>query len=200
MVMGKGLFIVFEGLDGCGKTTQAEFAARFFESQGRDVVLTREPTESSDAGKTIKKVLAHEETRSPKEFQELFAQDRRAHLDALILPALREGKAVISDRYFLSSIAFGSVGCDIEWLIKLNSEFPSPDLTIILSVLPEHCIERIYARSREVKLFEKLDVLKKVWETYQKLSGRFPNICVIDGERPIDRVSDEIRTKLAALL
>lgn len=198
--MYNGLFIVFEGLDGCGKTTQAELAAKFFESQGKGVVFTREPTEVSDAGKIIKKVLAHEETRTPEEFQKLFAEDRRAHLDDLILPALRDGKVVVSDRYFLSSLAFGSVGCDLEWLVKLNADFPSPDLTILLNVFPEHCIERIYARSREVKLFEKLDVLKKVWAAYQKLPERFPNTYVLDGEGPVEAVFDEIRKKIAALL
>ncbi|MEK7193367.1 MAG: dTMP kinase [Patescibacteria group bacterium] len=194
-----GKFIVFEGLDGSGKTTQAELLAKFFKSQEKEVVFTKEPTEESNAGMIIKKILAHEETRSPQELQELFTEDRRTHLDTLILPALKDGKIVISDRYFFSSLAFGATGCDLDWLIGLNAEFPTPDLTFILEVLPERCIERIYARKGDIKLFEKLEVLKKVWETYQKLPEKFVNMHIVDGDQPILKVFNEIKTKTIAL-
>ncbi|OGY96408.1 MAG: dTMP kinase [Candidatus Liptonbacteria bacterium GWB1_49_6] len=197
--MERGKFIVFEGLDGSGKTTQAGLLARFLEFQGKEVVSTSEPTGEGDAGQVIKKVLMREEMRSPRDLQELFAEDRKVHLSTVILPALDAGKIVISDRYFLSSIAFGSIGCDFEWLIGLNAEFPNPDITFFLNVLPEHCIERIYAHKRDIKLFERPEALKKAWETYQKLPERFPNIHIIDGERPIDPIFEEVKAKIAAL-
>ncbi|MFH1841540.1 MAG: dTMP kinase, partial [Candidatus Nealsonbacteria bacterium] len=117
----KGKFIVFEGLDGSGQTTQANLLKDFLEEKGKEVVLTKEPTKNSEAGRRIREILDEKEKLDPIDLQRLFIQDRREHLDNLIIPSLKEGKTVISDRYFFSTIAFGaSDGVDRNWLIEAN--------------------------------------------------------------------------------
>jgi len=96
----KGKFIVFEGLDGSGQSTQAGLLKDFLLEKGYEVILTKEPTIESEAGRKIRKVLDKKLNLSPKELQELFAQDRKEHLENIIIPALKQGKMVISDRYF----------------------------------------------------------------------------------------------------
>jgi len=95
-----GKFIVIEGLDGSGQSTQAEFLKKFLVKQGKKVLKTKEPTLSSKAGRNIKKILNKEKKGSPMELQKLFVKDRKVHLNEVIVPALKEGKVVISDRYF----------------------------------------------------------------------------------------------------
>ncbi|MBU0476782.1 dTMP kinase [Patescibacteria group bacterium] len=189
-----GKFIVFDGLDGSGQSTQAEFLRDFLIKKGYQVILTKEPTLDSEAGKRLRKILDKKEKISSKELQELFAKDRKEHLENLIIPALKEGKVVISDRYFFSSFAFGSSsGLDLEWLIKINDEFLLPDLTFILKVSPEVCISRIIKRKKERTLFEEKQKLEKVWQIYKILPSRFKNIYIIGGERPIKEISNEIK-------
>lgn len=192
----KGKFIVFEGLDGSGQTTEAKLLADYLSKLGKKVVLTKEPTLDSEAGKKIKKVLDGEITMTPKELQELFVEDRREHVKNLITPALNEEKFVISDRYFFSTIAYGAMNLDKEWLIEINKDFPLPDATFLLQVRPEICLERIKSRGQGFKFFEKLEKLKKVWETYKILPQKFANIYLIDGEKSIPEVHEDIIKKL----
>ncbi len=195
-----GKFIVFEGLDGSGQTTQANSLKDFLVKKGYKVVLTKEPTLSSKAGREIRKILDKEKSLSPRKLQEFFAQDRRKHLKDLIIPALKQKKIVISDRYFFSSLAYGSAeGLSLNQLIKLNKKFLMPDLTFILKVKPETCIKRIKKRGTKRTLFEKKLKLKKVWGFYEILPEYFKGIgflnkvYVINGERPVKEVSEEIK-------
>lgn len=189
-----GKFIVFEGLDGSGQSTQAGLLKDFLIKKGYSVLLTKEPTYDSEAGKKIRKILNKSHEVEPHKLQELFAEDRKEHLEKLITPALKENKIVISDRYFFSSFAYGaSEGLDLEWLIKINDEFLMPDLTFILKVFPKICLERIQKRGKEVTLFEKKEKLERVWDTYQVLPKRFKDVYIVDGERPIERVFEEIK-------
>ena len=103
-----GKFIVFEGLDGSGQSTQAALLRDFLIKNGQEVVLTKEPTKDSLAGQKIREVLNKNTEVSPMYLQGLFAEDRKEHLDKVIVPALKNGMIVISDRYFFSSFAFGS--------------------------------------------------------------------------------------------
>lgn len=131
----KGKFIVFEGLDGSGQSTQAGLLKEFLSENGFNAILTKEPTLDSEAGKKIRKILNKEIKVSPSQLQELMVQDRREHLEKVIIPALEEGKIVISDRYFLSTFAFGvSDGLDLEWLIEMNNQFLYPDIIFLLKV------------------------------------------------------------------
>jgi len=126
--------------------------------------------------------------------QELFAKDRRKHLKNIIIPALKAGKIVISDRYFFSSFAYGVVsGLNLSWLIEINNKFLMPDLTLILKVRPEICLERIAKRGKERTLFEEIEKLKKVWQTYKVLPKKFKNAYIIEGEKEIEEVFSQIK-------
>lgn len=202
-----GKLIVFEGLDGSGQSTQASLLRDFLVSKGYKVILTKEPTKDSEAGKKIRQILNKIDEERPRQLQELFTEDRAEHLEKLIIPALKEGKIVISDRYFFSSFAYGSAsGVDLEELIVLNQEFLIPDLTIILKVRPEVCMERIGKRGEPQTFFEETEKLRKVWEVYEILPKFFENACpvafdkkaygvyIIDGEKPIKDVFEEIKS------
>ena len=195
-----GKFIVFEGLDGSGQTTQSSILEKYTAGMGIKTILTKEPTKESAAGMEIREVLGHKKEISPEELQKLFAEDRKEHLKKTIIPALKEGNAVISDRYFFSSLAFGSLECDLEWLISINNNFLLPDATFVLMVKPETSVERISKRGLETTLFEKLDKLRKVAENYRKFEGRFENLFFIDGDRPIEEIHKEIAEKVTGIL
>lgn len=192
-----GKFIVIEGLDGSGQSTQVQLLSDFLIKNGHSVISTKEPTKESEAGKKIRQVLDKSYEVEPRKLQELFTQDRREHLDNLIVPALQDGKMVISDRYFFSTFAFGaSSGAGLEELIKMNEEFLMPDFTVILKVRPEICMERIGKRGEPQTLFEEKEKLTKVWETYQIMPERFENVYIIDGEKPIEAVHQNIKVLL----
>ena len=187
-------FIVFEGLDGSGQSTQAELLKNFLIEQNYSVILTKEPTIDSEAGKKIRKVLDKEIKIESIKLQELFTEDRKEHLKNVIIPALKKEKIVISDRYFFSTFAFGTAdGLDLDWLIKINNQFLLPDLTFFLKVGPEICVQRIKLRGKKIQLFEKKEKLKKAWQTYEILTKKFENIHIIDGEKPIDKVFSQIQ-------
>lgn len=190
-----GKFIVFEGLDGSGQTTQANLLRDFITKKGYDVVLTKEPTQDSRLGKKIREILDKKTEIDPARLQELFAQDRRGHLENVVIPALKSGKVVISDRYFFSSFAYGAAsGVDLEWLIKINNNFLLPDLTIILGVSPKICLQRILERGNNRTLFEEEEKLIKVFEVYKILPKRFENAYMIDGEKSIEEVFEEVKS------
>ena len=195
-----GKFIVFEGPDGSGQTTQSSLLEKYIFGLGKKVVLTKEPTLDSKAGLEVKDILNHEKESTPEDLQKLFAEDRKEHLEKLIIPALKEGSAVISDRYFFSTFAFGSLGADLEWLISINEDFILPDITFVLTVKPETSIERIASRGIKSTLFEKLESLKKVMENYKNLANRFENMVFIDGDRPIEEIHKEIAERALSIL
>ncbi len=162
--------------------------------EGKQVVLTKEPTMDSEAGRKIKETLAEKIKIEPIELQKLFSQDRKEHLKNVIIPALKEGKWVVSDRYFFSTFAYGvSDGLDLEWLIKINDNFLLPDQTFILKVKSEVCIDRINKRGSRETLFEKQEKLAKVWQTYAILPQRIENTIIINGERSIAEVHQEVK-------
>lgn len=189
-----GKFIVIEGLDGSGQTTQVNLLKDFLIKQGFKVVLTKEPTMDSEAGRKIREILDKKIKAEAGVIQELFTQDRREHLQNKIIPALKEGKIVISDRYFFSTFAYGAAdGLDLERLIGMNNEFLLPDFTFILKVSPEVCVQRIEKRGEGVKLFEKKEKLEKVWEIYRILPDRFENVYMVEGEKTKEEVFSQIK-------
>ena len=188
-----GKFIVVEGLDGSGQTSQTSLLKDFFIEKGYQVVLTKEPTQDSEAGKKIKEILEKKIETNPLELQKLFAEDRKEHLENTIIPALKQGKMVISDRYFLSTFAFGTAhGADLNELIEMNDNFLLPDLIFLLKVNPKVCIRRIEKRGDPKTLFEKEEKLAKVWEIYKILPNKIDNIYMIDGEESIEEVFEQI--------
>src|SRR3989338_1082414 len=187
-----GKFIVFEGPDGSGQTTQSSLLEKYISGLGKKVILTKEPTLDSKAGLEIKVILNHEKESTPEGLQKLFAEDRKEHLKKVIIPALKGGSIVISDRYFFSTFAFGSLGADLERLISINNDFILPDITFVMTFKPETSIERIANRGIKFTLFEKLESLKKVMENYKNLGNRFENMVFIDGDRAVNEIRKEI--------
>lgn len=195
-----GKFIVIEGLDGSGKSAQVDLVVEFFKGSGKDVILTKEPTMDSEAGRKIKQALKGEIIIEPLELQKLYTEDRREHLNNKVIPALREGKFVVSSRYFFSTFAYGgSDGLDVDNLIELNNEFLLPDLTIIIDTLPESCIERIEGRGEPKELFEKKEKLEKVNEYYKKFPSMFENVFIINGEKSIEDVFIDVRKIISGI-
>ena len=195
-----GKFIVVEGLDGSGKSSQVDLVVDFLKESGKEVILTKEPTMDSEAGRKIKQALRKEIIVDPLELQGLYTQDRREHLQNKVIPALKEGKYIVSSRYAFSTFAYGySDGLDVGELVKMNEEFLLPDLTIIVDVKPESCVARIENRGEPVELFEKLEKLSKVNEIYKKTPSMFENVVVIDGERSIGEVFEDIKKEIIKL-
>jgi dTMP kinase len=189
----KGKFIVFDSLDGAGNSTQVKLLADYLNKIGKKTHITKEPT-SYLIGGLIKSQLTHDWKSSPDCLQLLFSADRAYHLEKEIIPLLKKGINVISDRYFFSTMAYGNLEInDLNWLIEINKRFLLPDLTFFLKVSPRICIERIKRDRFEITLFEKEKVLEKVWQNYEILAKKFKNIFVIDGERSVKEISTEIQ-------
>ncbi len=187
-----GKFIVFEGPDGSGQSTQAHLLKEYFEKNGRKVFLTKEPTQSTKAGQKIRRILDEEEKIAPLALQKLYVKDRAEHLKKEIIPALKQGKIVISDRYFFSTFAFGGLNVSIRKLIKLNEKFIFPDLVFLLKVRAEVCMRRIKARGKGFQFFEKLEKLKRILKNYEEVVKRFKEIKILNGEKKISEIHQQI--------
>jgi dTMP kinase len=193
----KGKFIVFEGLDGSGRSTQVVKLGQFLTDRGFNVVTTKEPTIDSAAGRKIKEILTQKIETDPMELQRLYAQDRKEHLENKIIPALEEGKIVISDRYFFSTFAYGSAhGADLEKLIELNNNFLYPDMIILFKIDAKACMDRIEKRGDLKEFFEREEMLEKVSQVYDDLSLRFKNFKIIDAKKSKEEVFNQIKDQL----
>jgi len=186
------MFIAFEGLDGSGSSTQSRLLAERLEKNGKPSLLTKEPTSDSPIGKLIREILQHKWSASPEGLQLLFSADRAEHLKNEIEPALEGGQVVITDRYLFSTLAYGGMNVDMEWLKTLSKNFRLPDITFLFKLAPEECINRIAGRGSDYELFEKAEKLAKIWENYEKIAEDFANIHVIDATKAIEEISEEI--------
>jgi len=190
-----GKFIVFDSLDGAGNSTQVKLLADYLNKIGKKTHITKEPT-SGLIGGLIKSQLTHDWRSSPECLQLLFCADRAYHLEKEVIPLLKKGINVISDRYFFSTMAYGNLGInDLGWLIEINKKFILPDLTFFLKVSPKVCIQRIKKDRFEITLFEKEKTIKKVWKNYEILAKKFKNVYIIDGERELEKIAAEVRKK-----
>ncbi|NJE26016.1 dTMP kinase [Thermococcus sp. MV5] len=195
-----GIFIVLEGIDGAGKSTQAKMLAKWFEERGYEVVLTKEPTDTA-FGKLIRRLVLTggkegiiDGARVSKEAEALlFAADRAEHVKKLIEPALNAGKVVISDRYFYSSLAYQwARGLDLNWLINLNGFAPRADLVILLDLPVKESIKRINGRSIKSEFDKIVELQKKVRENYLKLAEKFNEIRIINALAPVEDIHNDI--------
>lgn len=187
------MFIVFEGLDGSGSTTQARLLQERLEKNGRATLLTKEPTDEGHIGKLIREVLQHKWEASPEGLQLMFCADRAEHLKNEIEPALSNGQFVVCDRYYFSTVAYGSLAVDdVEWLKTLNQHFRKPDLTFLLKLDPAECLKRIAGRGSEFELFEKDEKLRKIWTQYEALASENKNVIVLDATKSIEELHEEV--------
>lgn len=189
--MSKGLFIVIEGIDGTGKSTQVRRLGEWFVSRGREVVLSREPTDGP-WGKKLRESAATGRL-SPEDELQYFLKDRRQHVEELISPALAAGKVVILDRYYFSSMAYqGSRGFDPAEIRRLNEEFaPQPDLLLILDLDVDTAHQRIGHRGDSTNEFEKHESLTRCREIFLTLRDE-PFVRVIDSNGSLDDVTARI--------
>ena len=199
MTMKKGWLIVFEGLDGSGLSTQSALLAEHLREKNEKVMLTKEPT-ASPIGRLIRSVLQRDHEFSLFTLQLLFAADRAEHLEKEIEPALQANEIVISDRYILSSLAFGSVDNDVEFLKQINARFRTPDLTIIIDTPPRVCLDRIVKNRDNIELFEEEKRLEKVREQYLALKDYFDNTVIVAGDRAKEAIAKDIQGIVARIL
>lgn len=192
----KGVFIVIEGLDGSGKTTQANTLVKKL-SENYKVLSTAEPSQGK-IGSFIRKGCLYEKTRLPTEAEALlFAADRIEHMQNEMAPALTDGKLVICDRYIYSSLAYqGSTGLSLDWIKTINARALQPDFSIFIDVSPEHVLERL---QRKKSVMETLETQRKVREIYIKFVEK-GELILIDGDKPTDLVFAELYSKVLSLL
>jgi dTMP kinase len=183
-----GLFVVMEGIDGCGSTTHAKLLAKAIKSRGPEVVLTCEPS-TGPIGGLIRQVLQRRlfvpDATGPRNFDWstmalLFAADRMDHLDSTVAPALRAGQVVVSDRYDLSSLAYQSVTAhsgpeSIPWIRELNAQALRPDITIVIDVPAEVAEERRRSRGGVEEMFEAREIQAKLATVYARAEELVPN-------------------------
>ena len=195
--MSQGLFIVIEGIDGTGKSTQSKRLAEWFRSRGREVVLSREPTDGP-WGKKLRE-SATTGRLSAEEELECFLNDRREHVEMSIKPALAEGRVVILDRYYFSTMAYqGARGFDPAEIRRRNEAFaPQPDLLLILDLSVESAHGRIGARGDTANEFEQRDTLTRCREIFLSLRDE-PFACVIDAEPSLNEVTADILSVVTA--
>jgi dTMP kinase len=188
-----GKFIVLEGLDGAGTTSQIELLAKHLKEAKNKVHITKEPTQYLIGG-LIKSWLANDWKSTPECLQLLFTADRAYHLDKEMIPLLKKGVTVISDRYFFSTLAYGLLEIeDKKWLFGINDKFILPDLVIFIDSSPEVCIQRIENERFGVELFEKVEKLKKVRKSYLEILKEFKNIHIVNGDKSIKNVFGDIK-------
>ena len=194
-----GLLIVFEGIDGTGKSTQITLLETFLIQQGYQVTTTREPT-LGPYGQRIRDLYQNRHEVSLEEELELFLLDRREHVATVIAPSLERGRIVLCDRYFLSTAAYqGAAGLDPQDIIERNHFAPEPDLAIIFEIDIEESIKRItITRGDSLNDFEQLESLKKVDKIFRSLQLSY--IRRINGSQSIDRVSELVRQLVVDLL
>ena len=198
MVLEKGVLIVFEGIDGSGKSTQAEILLKRLQEEDVDVVYFREPSKGK-WGRKIKKKALHPDSLTPEEELELFLKDRRENVEKNLKPALKKKRVVILDRYYYSTIAYqGAKGIDEKQIARMNEEFVvQPDLVFILDIDPQKGLERIENRKKKDRLFEREDYLAKVREIFRSFKGeKFVHIDALKSKEEISREIEEIALRL----
>ena len=190
--MKPGTLVAFEGIDGSGKSTQLERLASCLRAAGREPLTTREPTDG-EHGRRIRAMARSGETPEPGTELEWFMSDRREHVAQVVAPALAAGRCVLTDRYTLSSVAYqGARGLDPGHILRAcESEFPVPDLVILLEVGPETGLARVLDRGGVAEpSFEQADFLEDVRAVFASLTC--PYIERVDASGPPDRVQDAV--------
>ena len=204
----RGTVIVFEGIDGAGKTTQIELLTRRLQSKGRVVYRTAEPTESVTGG-LLRDALGGISKRTPCEMAALFVLDRIFHntnpingIESL----LEKGIDVICDRYYYSSLAYQGSETDENWVREMNLGCPEirrPDVCIFLDLTPEQSMERIGRGRVTTEIYENVERLTSVrnqfFRVFESLSES-DRVCVVNAARTVEEIHEEIAGIVADLL
>jgi dTMP kinase len=200
----RGKFIVLEGIDGSGTTTQLDRLVAFVKSLGFPAVPTQEPSRGP-IGQLLREALLGRLLMSDGSRMEgrtmalLFAADRRDHLQREVEPQLATGATVISDRYLMSSLAYQAEEADRDWVTQLARGVPSPDLTILLDLPIEIAAKRREAAGRPVERYDADSYLAKVARNYRELAKQDPSALILDGSQSKDEVMQAICRAIAPL-
>ena len=182
----RGLFIVSEGIDGSGKSTQAGMLVKWLRKKGKKVVFTREPYT-----KKLKDLLR---TKKNQNWLELFTADRNIHLKKVVIPALKSGKTAICDRYYYSTLAYQIA--PKEWK-SYASHFIKPDLALIFDVPVEIGLRRTHGRdikiNQKASYFEKGKILEKVRKNYLKMPRMLKEVKIIDSVPSLEMVFENVK-------
>jgi dTMP kinase len=204
-----GRFIVLEGLDGAGTTTQSRLLGERLRDAGRRAHVTAEPS-GGPVGALLRQVLQKRinggagDGFDPHALALLFAADRLDHLSAEVLPRLAAGEDVVSDRYTLSSLAYQSLTTgDARWVEEINGRARAPDVTIFLRVRAGLALGRRRGAGTTPELYEVDAFQRRVARSYERamasLQARGQRIEVLDGEQPVERVAEAVGRLVAKL-
>jgi len=207
--MRPGRYISLEGIDGAGTTTQSKLTAQWLRSKGRTVIETFEPTDRA-VGKIIRQALAARMPGregveiEPQLFALLFAADRLDNTSATVAPALERGDWVVSDRCYLSSFAYQSLGCDLDWVRSLNRCCRRADLIILLDLDPRTAYERFATKRARHDVFERIDRLTAIRANYLKVAALLERegerIVRIDASASVEAVAAAVQQAASELL
>jgi dTMP kinase len=192
----KGAFICIEGLDGCGKTTQAKLLVEKLR-KSHNAVYTAEPS-SGKIGTFIKKSCLYGEKRLSSAIEALlFAADRLEHVENEVLPALSQGRLVVSDRYVYSSLAYqGAVGLSLEWIERINEHALHPDFAIFIDVDPQTVIQRLKPKKSVMENLGTQRRVRQMYLTYVEKGDLFR----IDGNKPKKEVAEDLSVAVLKFL
>ncbi|MBQ7970709.1 MAG: dTMP kinase [Treponema sp.] len=191
-------FIVFEGIDGSGTSTQIK---KLVERDLNKFIATAEPTKK-ETGLFLRKMLGGDFSVDSKTAAYLFAADRCEHIYGKdgVIDLLNQGKIVVSDRYFFSSLAYQSVSCGNELPRLLNSQFPLPEILFYFYIDPEISLKRVEDRNEKKEIYEKIDYQKKTAALYEEVINEYSKpelkdemkIIKIDASKSIEEISQII--------
>lgn len=195
-----GSLIVFEGIDGSGKSTQVQLLSKKLREQQVPFYATMEPT-NSPVGSLIRQLLTGRMHADPKVIAALFTADRLDHLlndvDGIV-QMVENGTTVIMDRYYFSSYAYQSVDVPMDWVIQANalsSGILRPKVNIFLDVDVDDALERITKNRHQTELFEEktrlIQVRERYMEAFERLQGT-ENVVVVDGSQPPEDVAEKV--------
>jgi len=193
----KGFLICLEGIDGCGKTTQANLLVERLRKKGYDTLYTAEPS-CLEIGSFIKKFCLYRAQRISSVVESLlFAADRFEHLNRVIIPELEKGVVVVVDRYVYSSFAYqGSTGLDLKWIETVNQFVVVPDLTLFIDVEPELVINRLKITKSVMETLENQQRVRRIYQNFVKKG----QLIQIDGSKTIGELSTTLKELTLRLL
>lgn len=201
-----GRLIALEGIDGSGKTTQAHELEKRLKKKGDNTFFTKNPTDG-EIGQFIRQILTGKKEFSPVSFQYLFVADRASQQEEIV-KKLKQGKLIISDRYFWSSVAYGAVDRGIDFgskkgngevllsafgILSTYHQFMVPDVTFYLKVSAKTAMKRLETERHVKDIYDRKEKLEKIAAGYDWLVKKFPDkFTIIDGEKSVEEVTKQI--------